>query len=172
MSQATWFERVVALLGVALIGLLWAPWFAGGLEGAYFSRSVVGSSTYSWSPTNLGGDLSSGWNTGTVTSIVVAVVGVLCVAQLVALWRERSPAVGLAWNVGIVWAAIVLVAWLLVRVIWPPDDALRDWGVWTSLIVAIGILVTSWLGMQDERTAKARPREVSIRPIPPSAAKS
>ena len=165
MTQATWFERVVALLGVALIGLLWAPWYFGGAEAAYFNRSPEPSYSF------VAGQLN-GWDSGSITSVLVAVVGVLCVAQLVALWRERSPAVGLAWNVGIVWAAIVLVAWLLVRVIWPPDDALRDWGVWTSLIVALGILVTSWLGMQDERTAKARPREVPIRPIPPPAAKS
>ena len=171
MTQATWFERVVALLGVALIGLLWAPWFFGGIEAAYFNDSAD-HAAYAGMYANVGGEPPSGWNTGTVTSIVVATVGVLCIAQLIALWRERSPAVGLAWNVGIVWAAIVLVAWLLVRVIWPPDDAFRDWGVWTSLIVALGILVTSWLGMQDERTAKARPREVPIRPIPPPAAKS
>jgi len=171
MTQATWFERVVALLGVALIGLLWAPWYVTGIEAAYFNDSV-GKPAYAGIYANFGGEAPSGWNTGTITSIVVAVVGVLCVAQLIALWRERSPAVGLAWNVGIVWAAIVLVAWLLVRVIWPPNDVWRDWGVWTSLIVALGILVTSWLGMQDERTAKARPREVPIRPIPPPAAKS
>jgi hypothetical protein len=163
MSQATWFERVVALLGVALIGLLWAPWYYGGMEGAYFNRSPEPSYV-----ATIGG--ASGWNTGTVTSIVVACVGALCVAQLVALWRERSPAIGLAWNVGVTWAALILVVWLLVRVVWPPDDALRDWGVWTSLIVAGGILVTSWLGMQDERTAKARPRDVPIRPIPPPPA--
>lgn len=163
MRQATWFERVVAILGVALIGLLWAPWY---------TLTYAGWTTYAPGPGKgfVNVDTLSGWDSGTVTSILVAAVGALCIAQLVALWSSRSPATGLAWNVGVTWASLILTVWLLVRVIWPPDDALRDWGVWTSLIASGGILVTSWLGMQDERTAKAPARDVPIRPIPPPPA--
>ena len=41
MTQATWFERVVALLGVALIGLLWAPWFFGGFATSLILMSMA-----------------------------------------------------------------------------------------------------------------------------------
>jgi len=166
MKQVGVFEWAVATCGAMLIGLLWAPWYIGGIEGAYFNNSVdhpAYAGTYAtWGAGN-------GIDTGTATSIVIVIVGALCIAQFIALWSSRSPAVGVAWNTGICWAAVILVVWMLVRVIWPPGGAFRDWGVWTTLIVALGLLNFAWLGMRDERTSRPRNREVPVRPIPPAA---
>jgi len=167
MRQASWYEWTTATLGAILIALLWAPWYFGGAEQAVFERSV-GKPAPAGVFAADGVSSLNGWEGGTVTSIVVAVVGGLCIAQLIALMSSYSPGGGLAWNVSIVWLAALLVVWIAVRVIWPPDDAGRDWGSWTSLIVALGILLVSWKGMADERTTMATAEQLPVRPIPPA----
>jgi hypothetical protein len=166
VKQASWYEWTVGALGLVLIGLLWAPWYVGGVEQATFSvgggRGAAAGVFLSDVPS------PNGWESGTVTSIVVAVVGGLCVAQLVALLIARSPGIGLAWNVGITWLAALLVVWLAARLIWPPEDAPREWGVWTSIIVAAAILLVSWRGMADERTTRRIEPALPVTPIPPA----
>jgi hypothetical protein len=160
VKQATWHEWLVGALGLVLIGLLWAPWY-----GDYFA----GWMTYAPGPGHgLERYLSvNGWNAGHVTSVVIVVVGGLCVAQLVALLIARSPGIGLAWNVAITWLTAFLVVWVAVRLVWPPDDAFRGRGVWLTFIVALALLVVSWRGMADERTTRHIEPPLPITPIPP-----
>ena len=161
MKQVGVFEWAVAACGAVLIGLLWAPWYTA-ISAGWTTYTPGGGGPF---------DLVklTGWDAGTATSIAVLVVGALCIAQFIALWSSRSPAVGVAWNTGICWATVILVVWMLIRVIWSPDDTLREWGVWCALIAALGALNFAWLGMRDERTSRPRDIEVPVRPIPPVA---
>ena len=163
MRQASWYEWTTATLGAILIALLWAPWYFGQIGALHGEHGWT-----RYAHMNVKDGTLNGWEGGSITSVVVAVVGALCIAQLIALMSSYSPGGGLAWNVSIVWLAVLAVVWIAVRVIWPPDDAGRDWGSWTSLIVALGILLVSWKGMADERTTMATPEQLPVRPIPPA----
>ncbi len=162
--QASRWEWTVAGLGLVLIALLFAPWY--GFENAGWTAYAPGNHVI---PPN-----ASGWETGTVTSIVVAAFGMGCVAQAVVLRGVRGPATGLTWNVAIEWASIVVVVWIAIRAIWPPAQVgiggqFSEWGAWASLAVAVAVMIVNWLGMRDERTSRPRNREVPVRPIPPAA---
>jgi hypothetical protein len=163
MVQASKWEWTVAALGAVLIGLLWAPWYQLEQPDVVFNNSSGASITYT-----IDQDLS-GWATGTVTSIVIGLIAVSCIGQAFILRTERSPAIGLTFNVAINFAAIVAVIWIAARIIWPPADVDTDWGIWASLGAAVAILVAGWLGMRDERDDPALERDVPIRPIPPPA---
>lgn len=166
--QASRWEWIVAILGLVLLGLLFAPWYA--VDWSANPPKVTGPDgvEYQVGFFYTGDPDFSGWATGTVTSIVVAAFSAACLAQALVLRAVRSPAVGAAWNVAVEWAAIVTVLWIGARAIWPPDALLAPaWGLWASLGVAVAILIVNWLGMRDERDDPALAPPVPVRPIPP-----
>ena len=134
---ASW-ERVVAGLGLVLLGLLFAPWYALDLPpGAYaYPDPDATSGVFFFSS----GDLD-GWGTGRVTSLLVAAFGLLCIFRAFAVRGDDRPGWRVAWNRAVTAAGILLGAWLAARVIWPPEDVLVSaWGLWASLGVLLAIL--------------------------------
>lgn len=158
MRQASRYETINAVLGLVLVALTWAPWELV-LEGAYFNRSVT-------APVLAGfvGAEGSGWDSHSLTAIIVAVFGFACLAQWVWLRTSESPAVGLAWAVTLEWAGAAVAIWLLVVVLGGADQ----WGAVASLATVAGILVVGWLGFADERVDRAAPVDVPQQPIPTS----
>lgn len=151
MRQAGRGEVVVAVLGVALLALLWSPWY--GTSGPGSPQTI------------------DAWQAFSVTDVVIALFAAACVAQAVVLAGIRSPAIGLTWNVCVNWAAIVLIVWIVVELFnTPPGYDSVEPGAWASLAVAAMILLAGWLTLADERTEKAPDPDVPLRPLPPVGA--
>jgi hypothetical protein len=154
MKQASRYETVNAVLGLVLIGLLFAPWQEYCGWTCYASADVGGRPGVT--------STASGWDNHTSLAIVLAAFGAGLVAQRFALARTRSPATGLAWNVGLTWTGIALSIWLFVDVL----DGAQQWGAIAALATVMGAVLVGWLGFADERVDRARAAGVPESPIP------
>jgi hypothetical protein len=68
---------------------------------------------------------------------------------------------------------LVILAALLavIRLIWPPDlgpgPTDRQAGVWLGVAAAVGIAVSGWFSMRDERRAAPGTTDISVTTLPP-----
>jgi hypothetical protein len=163
VKQASRYETVNAVLGLALIGFLFAPW----------SRIPCGWTCYAPGDSSRGGILNlvstftgpgevSAWDAHTVLAAVLAVYGLALVTQRFILATTTSPAAGLAWNVSLVWTGMALSIWTLVVVL----DGAERWGAIAALATVMGAVLVGWLGIADERIDRARAAGVPESPIP------
>jgi hypothetical protein len=155
MRQASRYESLVAVFGLALVALTFAPWE----QPLMISRPMTGG--YEGTVTYLPNAVS-GWDSHSLTAGIVGLFGLACLAQWVWLRTSESPAVGLAWSVSLVWIGAAVAIWLLVVVLGGADQ----WGAVAALATVVGIVVVGWLGFADERVDRAPAVDIPEQPIP------
>jgi phosphatidylglycerophosphate synthase len=141
-------EWITALAGVVLLVSLFLPWY--GAADAVAATEV------------------SGWEALALLDIVLALIAAAAVALAVITAAQRLPAVPLTLNTFVVWAGMLAVVVVLVRVIDLPDGAgAREWGLWLGLAGALGILVGGLIALRDDRRVSPdRYTDLSGRPAP------
>lgn len=116
-------DAIAGLAGLALIGLLFAPWFRPGAAGA--------------------GD-ETAWGSLTVVLAFMLLTALFGIAILALTAFERTPALPVVTGVLAVPPAIVTLILVIIRVIVPPDDGSVRWGAWAGLactaLVLAGVL--------------------------------
>jgi hypothetical protein len=142
-------EWITALAGVVLLASLFAPWY--GADGD--------------------GSGTSGYESLAVLDIVLSLIAVAAVALAVITAGQRLPAVPLTWNVFLVFAGMLGVVLVLIRVADLPDGAdAREWGLWLGLAGAVGILIGALIALRDDRhSSRERYTDLSGRPAPAPA---
>jgi hypothetical protein len=142
-------EWITALAGVVLLVSLFLPWY-GEADAA--------------AATEL-----SGWESLALLDIVLSLIAAAAVALALITAVQPLPAVPLTWNTFVVFAGMLAVVLVLVRVIDLPDGAgARDWGLWLGLAGALGILAGALIALRDDRhVSPARYTDLSGRPAPP-----
>jgi hypothetical protein len=113
-------ELIAGAGGVALLAVMWAPWF----------------------------DDKNAWGSFVVTDVVLAVAALLGIALAVLQATRTSPAWPVVADViGTVVGFIALVL-LLIRLLDPPAD--RAWGAFIGFVSCLAVLVGAWLAMRTE----------------------
>jgi hypothetical protein len=135
--------------GAALIVLLFVPWYRGGVP--VESRSA--------------------WEALAVNDVIFLLVGAMAVGFVVLTATHSTNAVPIA--AASITALLGILAALLavIRLIWPPDlgpgPTDRQAGVWLGVAAAVGIAVSGWFSMRDERRAAPGTTDISVTTLPP-----
>jgi hypothetical protein len=142
-------DWAAGLCGTALIVLLFVPWYRGGAPAE--SRSA--------------------WEAMAVNDVIFLLVGAMAIGFVVLTVTHSTNAVPIA--AASITALLGLIAALLgvIRLIWPPDlgpgPTDRQAGVWLGAAAAVGIAVSGWLSMRDERRAAPGTTTISVTTLPP-----
>lgn len=147
-------EWIAAISGVVLLASLFLPW----------SQPSEGS-----------GIELSGWETLSVTDVLLAAVAIAGIAAWVIVATANATAPGIASQTLLMPFALVMAIVLLIKV-WGYDC----YGAWVGLAATLGVLAGLLLGMRDERLSKpgqvtdatgvpAAPPEIEKLPGPPAA---
>lgn len=132
----------VGLSGAVLIGSLWLPWY----------RAA-------------GHDFNA-WQSMAVNDVLLFIAGGLGIAVVIASLTQSSGAIPIAGSVFAALAAIIATILTLVRLIWPPHGLERAAGVWIGTAAALGLALTAWLSMRDERRGAAGLAQVEVTTLP------
>jgi hypothetical protein len=113
-------EVIAGAGGVALLAVMFAPWF----------------------------DDTDAWGSFAVTDVVLAIAALLGIALAVLQATRPSPAWPVFADViGTVVGFIALIL-LLIGLLDPPAD--RAWGVFAGFVSCLAVLVGAWLAMRTE----------------------
>jgi hypothetical protein len=140
-------DRVTGACGLALLLLLWAPWYA-----------VSDGSLNAWSALGL-------------IDLWLALTALLAISVPIVTAARDTTAVPVA--VDVVCAVVATLALLLVllRLLFVPDGDVvtgRDWGVWLGALATLGLFAAAWLAVRDESAPRLRPAPAPERlAVPP-----
>ncbi len=150
--------------GVALLVVLFLPWYGPGGVPEILTRGSAGTVT-EYAP--LGN--SSGWQAFSVVDILLALAAAVAIALVLVTASARGPATPVAFSVISTLTAAVAVLLVVWRLIDPPNGfATREGGAWVGLAVTLLMLAASWAALHDERTPGAVPPDIPRRPAPPA----
>jgi hypothetical protein len=113
-------EVVAAAGGVALLGLMWAPWYKG----------------------------TNAWGAFAVIDVVLAVAALLGIATAVLQATRSSPAWPVFVDVTGTVVAFVAVVLVVIRLLDAPGP--RAWGVFAGFVSCLAVLVGAWLAIRTE----------------------
>ena len=128
-------EWVAGLSGLALVVLLFLPWYARTVECV---RAPC-------PPTSL-----DAWSAFAVIDVVLLLVGLLAVAVAVLCALYSSPPIPVATSSLALSAGIVAIVLVLVRIAFLPDADARLPGSWLGLLAVAGVAVGAWMALRDE----------------------
>jgi peptidoglycan/LPS O-acetylase OafA/YrhL len=132
LRPADW---LAGLSGLALILLLFAPWYTVS-DGA-----------------------DSGWKALGYSDVWFAITGVLAICLWVSTARRDSTAVPLVFDVLTATASVIALILIIVRLLAVPGgEAItgRDWGLFVGALAVLGVFAGSWWSMRDERAPGLR----------------
>ena len=132
----------VGLSGAVLIGSLWLPWYGA-----------------------VGHDFNA-WRSMAVNDVLLFIAGGIGITVVVASLTQSSGAIPIAGSVFATLAGIIATILALVRLIWPPHGLERAAGVWIGTAAALGLALTAWLSMRDERRGAAGLAQVEVTTLP------
>jgi hypothetical protein len=113
-------EVVAAAGGMALLGLMWAPWYEG----------------------------TNAWGAFAVIDVVLAVAALLGIAAAVLQATRKSPAWPVFVDVIGTVVAFVAVVLVVIRLLDAPGP--RAWGVFAGFVSCLAVLVGVWLALRTE----------------------
>jgi uncharacterized membrane protein len=132
-------ELLAAAGGVALLALLWAPWYEAGAEVQFGTGRI-----------EVASDLSA-WTAFDVADVFLAVTALLAIATAVLQATRRSPALPVAASVLTATLGVLATLVVLFRLIVVPEDGLdRSYGVFAGFVSALALTAGGWLSMREE----------------------
>jgi hypothetical protein len=144
-SRLTRGEQVAAIAGIALLVIMFLPWFGiGGVAGEALEQAQ----DLGFAP-----DVSTSanaWESFDVIDLVLLLTVIAAVGVAVAAMMAQTVALPIAASAitaGLGILSTVLVAY---RLLDPPYDASRKFGAFLGLIAAAGVAYGGWLAMQEE----------------------
>jgi hypothetical protein len=154
-----------ALFGVALIGLLWAPWYS------QATRIVVISGGGKPRFTGFSNFQSvNAWQAMSVNDVIFLVVGLMAVGVVVATATQSTPAIPITVAVFTSLGALLVTVLALYRLVFPPDlgpgPTHREAGVWLGAAAAIGLAVSAALAMRDEHRSEPGTYKLDVTELP------
>jgi hypothetical protein len=115
-------EWLAAGGGVALLAVLWAPWY----------------------------DDADAWSAFAVLDVLLALLALLGIATAVLQATRRSPALPVAADVIASTVGLIALIAVAVRVLFPPGDGSRAWGLAAGFVSCLAVCAGSWLALRDE----------------------
>jgi cytochrome bd-type quinol oxidase subunit 2 len=115
-------EWLAAAGGVALLALLWAPWY----------------------------DDADAWSAFSVLDVLLAILALLGIVTAFLQATRRSPALPVAADVIASTVGLIAVIALAVRVLFPPGDGSRAWGLAAGFVSCLAVFAGAWLALRDE----------------------
>jgi hypothetical protein len=138
-------EWLVAAAAVVLLVALFLPWYEAGGTGA------------------------SGWESFSVTDVVLALVALAAVAVIPVTARAETASPGIAYDSLLLLGALVTLVITLFRVLDPPADGVsRGVGAYLGLLAVLGLTASVLVAMRDERLSDpGHPTDPTGVPAPP-----
>ena len=140
-------DLCTGLAGLVLLVSLWLPWYE-------VSDGTV-----------------SGWSALAVADIWLFLTALTAVALVVVTARRDEPSLPVFFDVITTWASFVATILALIRLLAPPAELDRSWGVVVALLAAAAVLACAfWAMRRQEQPGLRPPPEVRAMPAPPSSA--
>lgn len=138
-------DVLTGLLGAALVGLLWAPWYH--------------------APASF-----NAWQAMAADDVIFCIGGLLGVWVLVATATNATGAVPVSAAVFASFGGMVVSVLAVIRLIWPPDlgpgPTDRAAGVWLGAAAAIGLMLSALRTMHEERRGVYSSLNVPVTKLP------
>jgi hypothetical protein len=95
------------------------------------------------------------WEAFSVTDIFLAAAAIAGILTAVLTAANTKPDAPITWEAGTVLVAFIATVLALYRLLDPPDDLTRCYGVYLGLIAVLAVLVGAFLAERDEYTRAA-----------------
>jgi hypothetical protein len=109
---------------------------------------------------------SNAWQALTVIDVFLAIAALFGIAIFVSAATQRSPAMTQGLGSLTVIAGFVASVLVILRVLDLPGSESREIGLWIGLVATLGVLMSAWRSIGDERFPRAAVPEVEITPLP------
>jgi hypothetical protein len=114
-----------------------------------------------------GGASANGWESFTVTDVLLAVAALFGIALAVGAATQRSPAVPQATGALTVPIAFVAAIGVVIQALSLPEGAdARELGLWIGVAAVLGVLVGAWRSIGDQSFPRAVAPNVEVTPLP------
>jgi hypothetical protein len=152
-------DWLTGLLGAALIGLLWAPWYR------------TSQLALSGGNNRQGGHISlDAWRSMAVNDVILCIAGLLGIWLVVMTATHSTAAVPIASAVFATFVGLLAFILSAIRLIFPPDlgpgPTGRAAGVWLGVAAAIGVAASAALNMRDERRGAPGSYKLQVTELP------
>ena len=140
-------ELIAGIAAVALFIIMFLPWFGiGGVAG----EAIEQAQDLGFAPDV--DTTANAWQSFDFIDIVLFVTVIVAVAFAAATAMSQTVALPVAASAITAGLGILSTVLIVYRLIDPPSDASRKYGVWLGLIAAAGIAYGGWMSMQEEGT--------------------
>ena len=167
-------EWISGVLSVALVGVMFLDWYESGLSRSSFERA------FGEDPVAIGFGVQAlnAWEAFAVTDIVLAAAAILGILTFVVTATQQTPAIPVAVQSLTALLTTLASVFVFIRVLSVPEEGLvRDVGPTLGLALTLGITLSAWFGIHNERPGhggfarKARDRigDIETLPAPPAA---
>jgi len=146
VNQVRRGELIAGVAGVALIIIMFLEWWSipgGSAAGALLSQAGFDTTFNAWQASDLNDII---WF---ITALFAVALGLLAASQA----NLNMPVALSAVTAGLGILSLVLI---VIRLIDPPGELDRSYGVWLGLIAIIGIAYGSWITMQEDEASVGR----------------
>ena len=140
---------IAGISGIALLIVMFFSWFGAPDEVQQFGveTGVEADTT------------ATAWQALSLIDIILFLVGLVAVAYAGIQYTGASVSAPVAMSALTAGAGGLAVLLILYRLIDPPEDASREFGIFLGLIAAAGITYGGYLGMQEEGTSFGAERD-------------
>ena len=137
-------EWIAGISGVALLVALFLDWYSAD-----------------------GGASANGWESFTVTDVLLALAALFGIALALGAATQRSPAVPqTVGQLAVPVAFVAAVAVVIQALSLPVGADGREIGLWVGIAAALGVLVGAWRSIGDQSFPRAVAPNVEVTPLP------
>jgi hypothetical protein len=114
-----------------------------------------------------GGGSANGWESFTVTDVLLAIAALFGIALALGAATQRSPAVPQAVGALTVPIAFVAAVAVVVQALSLPEGAgAREIGLWLGIVATLGVLLGAWRSIGDQSFPRGASARVEVTPLP------